>query len=53
VREIRWTAESEEHIARHNVTPSEVEQVVNTRPRLVITGSGNVEYLFGTTPLDP
>jgi len=26
VREIRWTSESEAHIARHGVTPEEVEQ---------------------------
>jgi hypothetical protein len=32
VREIRWTAESEAHIARHSVTPEEVEQAVNSRP---------------------
>ncbi len=33
VREIRWTSESEAHIARHGVTPEEVEEVVNSRPR--------------------
>jgi hypothetical protein len=40
---------SEEHIARHAVTPDEVEQVVNTRPRLVVAGAEEVEYVFGTT----
>ncbi len=49
VREIRWTEESEDHIARHNVTPDEVEQVVNTRPRLVVAGPEEVEYGLGTT----
>jgi hypothetical protein len=49
VREIRWTEESEDHIARHEVTPGEVEQVVNTRPRLVVAGTEGVEYVFGTT----
>lgn len=39
VREIRWTEESEDHIARHEVTPGEVEQVVNARPRLVVAGT--------------
>jgi hypothetical protein len=28
VREIRWTDEAEDHIAAHNVTPDEVEQVI-------------------------
>jgi len=49
VREIRWTEESEDHIARHGVTPDEVEQVINTRPRLVVTGAEEVVYVFGTT----
>jgi len=49
VREIRWTEESEDHIARHDVTPDEVEQVVNTRPRLVVAGAEEIEYVFGTT----
>jgi uncharacterized DUF497 family protein len=49
VREIRWTEEAEDHIAAHKVSPDEVEQVVNTRPRLVIAGRENTEYLFGTT----
>lgn len=49
VREIRWTERAEEHIAAHNVTPDEVEQVVNTRPRLVLRGRESTEYVFGTT----
>lgn len=49
VREIRWTERAEEHIAAHNVTPDEVEQVVNTRPRLVLRGRESTEYAFGTT----
>jgi hypothetical protein len=36
VREIRWTDKAEDHIAAHNVTPDEVEQIVYTRPRLVL-----------------
>jgi hypothetical protein len=48
-REIRWTEESEEHIARHEVTPDEVEQVVNTHPRLTKTGRGGTELIYGTT----
>jgi uncharacterized protein len=49
VREIRWTDKSEDHIAAHNVTPDEVEQVLYTRPRLVLKGPEGTEYVFGTT----
>lgn len=31
-REIVWTDESEEHIELHDITPSEVEELVNSRP---------------------
>ena len=49
-REIMWTEGSEEHIrARHQVTPAEVEEVVNTRPRLVEPGRDDTEQVFGTT----
>ena len=34
-RDIRWTADREEHIARHGVTPGEVEQVIFGRPVFV------------------
>jgi hypothetical protein len=30
VREIRWTDNSEDHIAAHDITPDEVEQVIYT-----------------------
>ncbi len=49
MREIRWTENAEDHIAAHDVTPDEVEQVVNTRPRLVLAGREGTQYLFGTT----
>lgn len=49
MREIRWTESAEDHIVAHGVTPDEVEQVVNTRPRLVLTGRDETEYVFGTT----
>jgi uncharacterized protein len=49
VREIRWTDKSEDHIAAHNVTPEEVEQVLYARPRLVLKGAEGTEYAFGTT----
>lgn len=49
MREIRWTERAEVNIAAHNVTPDEVEQVVNTRPHLVLRGRESTEYAFGTT----
>ena len=49
VREIRWTESSEAHIARHNVTPAEVEEVVNMRPRLVEPGRDSTELVLGRT----
>jgi uncharacterized protein len=49
VREIRWTDKSEDHIAAHNVTPGEVEEVLYARPRLVLKGSEEIEYVFGAT----
>ncbi|MGH3493267.1 MAG: hypothetical protein ACRDQ1_08515 [Sciscionella sp.] len=49
MREIRWTERAEDHIAAHGVTPDEVEQLVNTQPRLVVDGREDTEYVFGTT----
>lgn len=49
VREIRWTEDSEAHIARHKVDPADVEQAVFSRPRLVDSGSGGTRVVFGTT----
>ncbi|MGQ0626000.1 MAG: hypothetical protein ACT4PP_15310 [Sporichthyaceae bacterium] len=47
--EILWNEDSEAHIARHNVTPLEVEQALYGRPRLAVSGrDGSVEVL-GTT----
>lgn len=31
-REIVWTDEAEDHIARHRVRPNDVEELVNSRP---------------------
>lgn len=47
--EIRWTEESEEHIARHGVEPAEVEEAAYERPRLEATGRAGVRLVFGTT----
>ncbi|MCP3798501.1 hypothetical protein NLX83_04435 [Allokutzneria sp. A3M-2-11 16] len=49
MREIRWTEQSEDHIARHGVTPDEVEQAVHGRPYLLLPGKDDVTYWFGTT----
>lgn len=49
MREIRWTEQSEDHIARHGVLPAEVEEVVFSRPRLVAAGRDNTTLIFGTT----
>lgn len=49
VREIRWTEESEAHIARHAVTPEEVEQAVHSRPRYETPGREDSRLLYGTT----
>lgn len=49
VREILWTERSEDHIAVQAITPDEVEQAVDTRPRLVLIGREETEYVFSTT----
>jgi uncharacterized DUF497 family protein len=49
VREIHWTERAEAHIMRHNVTPDEVEQVINTRPRLTMNGRDDTTFVLGTT----
>ncbi|GAA1390306.1 hypothetical protein GCM10009639_18900 [Kitasatospora putterlickiae] len=47
--EIYWTDRSEEHIARHGVTPDEVEQVVFTRPRWFASGREGTTLCLGVT----
>ncbi|CAN3980035.1 hypothetical protein WN990_05225 [Kitasatospora purpeofusca] len=47
--EIYWTDRSEEHIARHGVTPGEVEQVVFTRPRWFTSGREGSTLCLGVT----
>ena len=46
---ILWTEESEEHIARHNVTPAQVEELVYSRPRWVTPGRDDTTLIFGVT----
>ena len=55
-REFRWTPDREEHIAKHGVTPDEVEQVLFGRPiyaddqrdgvTVVLGRSSSGRYLF-------
>lgn len=49
VREIRWTEQSEDHIARHGVAPGDVEEVVLSRPRLAARGREDTTLIFGAT----
>lgn len=49
-REILWTEESEEHIiARHNVAPRDVEEVVNSRPIYTTPGRDGTTLAYGAT----
>ena len=48
-REIKWTERSEEHIAKHDVAPGEVEEAVNTRPHWEGPGRNGTTHLLGTT----
>jgi hypothetical protein len=47
--EVRWTEESEDHIAGHGVTPGEVEEVMYLNPRLTAPGRDESILVFGTT----
>ena len=47
--EISWTEDSETHIARHNITPYEVEQALYTRPRLAVPGRESTTEVLGIT----
>ncbi|MFC4560334.1 hypothetical protein ACFO4E_00535 [Nocardiopsis mangrovi] len=46
--EIMWTEQAEAHIARHCVTPDEVETVLGDRKNRRRPGRG-VSYVFGRT----
>ncbi|MEV7183680.1 hypothetical protein [Kitasatospora sp. NPDC093102] len=47
--EIYWTQRSEEHIARHSVTPDEVEDVVFVRPHWFASGRNGSVLCLGVT----
>ncbi|HEX5199698.1 BrnT family toxin [Paractinoplanes rhizophilus] len=46
---ILWTGTSEDHIAKHNVTPDEVEEVLYGRPRLRVPGRQSTYLVLGQT----
>lgn len=48
-RETAWTEASEAHIARHAVTPGEVEDTINSRPVLTCRGREDTTEIYGTT----
>jgi uncharacterized protein len=48
-REIMWTEEAEDHIAGHNVTPADVESLVNSRPVYEAPGVEGVTLQYGVT----
>jgi len=48
VFDIHWTDDSETHIARHRVTPEEVEQATQ-RPFYTMPGRNATTLLFGQT----
>jgi hypothetical protein len=47
--DVMWTEDSEAHIARHGVRPSEVEQALYSRPRLTTAGREGTTLILGTT----
>jgi uncharacterized DUF497 family protein len=47
--EVMWTEDSEAHIARHGVQPSEVEQALYSQPRLTTAGRDGTTLILGTS----
>jgi len=46
---ITWAEESEDHIARHGVTPEEVQEALYTRPRWIAPGRNGTTLVFAMT----
>lgn len=46
---IVWSEESEDHIARHGVTPEEVQEALYTRPRWLAAGRGGTTLVYAMT----
>ncbi|MEW5900077.1 MAG: hypothetical protein AB1715_01295, partial [Acidobacteriota bacterium] len=51
VSSIRWTEHSIEHIARHAISPREVEEVCfnELKCSYIRSGKDNLHYVFGRT----
>ena len=51
ITSIKWSDESVEHVARHAVSPEEVEEVCFNEDELPLIRSGreNLHYVFGKT----
>lgn len=47
--EVLWTEDSEAHITRHGVQPSEVEQALYGHPRLSTAGRKGTTLVLGTS----
>jgi hypothetical protein len=48
-RPIYWTERTEGHIARHGITPEEVEEAVFARPQWEAPGRNQSHLVYGTT----
>lgn len=49
ITRVKWFASDVEHIAKHGVSPWEVEQTAFEDDVYIRTGSNNLHYLFGAT----
>lgn len=48
-RELAWSDDREAHIAKHNVMPTDVEEVVNSRPQWEHAGMEGSTLIYGRT----
>ncbi|MFT3900939.1 MAG: hypothetical protein QM728_11945 [Gordonia sp. (in: high G+C Gram-positive bacteria)] len=46
---VLWNENSEDHIARHGVAPSEVEEALFEAPRYIATAPDGAQIVFGQT----
>lgn len=49
ISRIRWTEEAIEHLARHHVTPEEVEEDCFNGEPLIWSGREGLHYVLGQT----
>ena len=47
--ELTWNEDIEAHIARHNIVPGEVEEVLGSHPKKYLDGRNEIKLVFGTT----